>query len=161
MTTTSCASRRVEVGDDLAIADVAKAERVARDLLQQGNLLRNPGDVDGLDRLVSANDGSNRADPGECPGPAVGSHREFRVRSLDAVGAACSSRRRAQAGEGSCMKHPHAVIREDESEAGFTLIELMIVVLIIAILIAVSDPDVHGRKQRAQDRAMQSACTTH
>ena len=44
-----------------------------------------------------------------------------------------------------------------ESEAGFTLIELMMVVLIIAILIAVMIPTFVGAKQRAQDRAMQSS----
>ena len=55
------------------------------------------------------------------------------------------------------MQHPHAVIRENEPEAGFTLIELMMVVLIIAILIAVLIPTFVGAKQRAQDRAMQSS----
>jgi type IV pilus assembly protein PilA len=54
------------------------------------------------------------------------------------------------------MQHPHAVNRESEPEAGFTLIELMMVVLIIAILIAVMIPTFVGAKQRAQDRAMQS-----
>ena len=53
------------------------------------------------------------------------------------------------------MQHPHAVIRKREAEAGFTLIELMMVVLIIAILIAVLIPTFVGAKQRAQDRAMQ------
>ena len=55
------------------------------------------------------------------------------------------------------MQHPHAVTRESEPEAGFTLIELMMVVLIIAILIAVLIPTFVGAKQRAQDRAMQSS----
>ena len=55
------------------------------------------------------------------------------------------------------MQHPHAVNRESEPEAGFTLIELMMVVLIIAILIAVLIPTFVGAKQRAQDRAMQSS----
>ena len=55
------------------------------------------------------------------------------------------------------MQHPHAVTREEEPEAGFTLIELMMVVLIIAILIAVLIPTFVGAKQRAQDRAMQSS----
>jgi type IV pilus assembly protein PilA len=49
------------------------------------------------------------------------------------------------------------VNRENESEEGFTLIELMMVVLIIAILIAVLIPTFVGAKQRAQDRAMQSS----
>ena len=55
------------------------------------------------------------------------------------------------------MQHQHAVTRESEPEAGFTLIELMMVVLIIAILIAVLIPTFVGAKQRAQDRAMQSS----
>jgi type IV pilus assembly protein PilA len=55
------------------------------------------------------------------------------------------------------MQHPHAVIRKSEAEAGFTLIELMMVVLIIAILIAVLIPTFVGAKQRAQNRAMQSS----
>ena len=54
------------------------------------------------------------------------------------------------------MRHMHAVTREEEPEAGFTLIELMMVVLIIAILIAVLIPSFVGAKTRAQDRAMQS-----
>src|SRR5437773_2408529 len=54
------------------------------------------------------------------------------------------------------MQHAHAVSREKEPEAGFTLIELMMVVLIIAILIAVLIPSFVGAKQRAQDRAMQA-----
>ena len=55
------------------------------------------------------------------------------------------------------MRHLHAVTRDDEPEAGFTLIELMMVVLIIAILIAVLIPTFVGAKQRAQDRAVQSS----
>ena len=43
--------------------------------------------------------------------------------------------------------------REDE---GFTLIELMVVVLIIAILIAIAIPTFLGARNRAQDRAAQS-----
>jgi type IV pilus assembly protein PilA len=54
------------------------------------------------------------------------------------------------------MKHTHAVTRDDEPEAGFTLIELMMVVLIIAVLVAVLIPTFVGSKHRAQDRAAQS-----
>jgi type IV pilus assembly protein PilA len=46
--------------------------------------------------------------------------------------------------------------RRDE-ERGFTLIELMVVVLIIAILIAIAIPTFLGARQRAQDRAAQSS----
>ena len=46
--------------------------------------------------------------------------------------------------------------RRDEDE-GFTLIELMVVVLIIAILIAIAIPTFLGARQRAQDRAAQSS----
>src|SRR5256885_9156702 len=41
-------------------------------------------------------------------------------------------------------------------EEGFTLIELMVVVLIIAILIAIAIPTFLGARERAQNRAAQS-----
>jgi type IV pilus assembly protein PilA len=46
--------------------------------------------------------------------------------------------------------------RPAEDEGGFTLIELMVVVLIIAILIAIAIPTFLGARQRAQDRAAES-----
>jgi len=43
-----------------------------------------------------------------------------------------------------------------KQDEGFTLVELMVVVLIIAILIAIAIPTFLGARQRAQDRAVQS-----
>src|SRR2546425_11049495 len=48
----------------------------------------------------------------------------------------------------------HDRLRRDER--GFTLIELMVVVLIIAILIAIAIPTFLGARKRAQDRGAQS-----
>jgi type IV pilus assembly protein PilA len=47
-------------------------------------------------------------------------------------------------------------VRRRDDEDGFTLIELMVVVLIIAILIAIAIPTFLGARSRAQDRAAQS-----
>src|SRR5688572_32809414 len=46
---------------------------------------------------------------------------------------------------------------QQELDRGFTLIELMVVVLIIAILIAIAIPTFLGARARAQDRAAQSS----
>jgi type IV pilus assembly protein PilA len=46
--------------------------------------------------------------------------------------------------------------RHKGTEEGFTLIELMVVVLIIAILIAIAIPTFLGARTRAQDRQAQS-----
>lgn len=51
------------------------------------------------------------------------------------------------------MPAPHAGDRHD---GGFTLVELMVVVLIVAILIAIAIPTYFGARQTANDRAIQS-----
>src|SRR5262249_17508349 len=56
------------------------------------------------------------------------------------------------------MQREHLGAREvHRHEQGFTLIELMMVVLIIAILVAVLVPVFLGASNRAKDRAMQSS----
>ncbi|NOY57176.1 MAG: prepilin-type N-terminal cleavage/methylation domain-containing protein [Actinobacteria bacterium] len=51
------------------------------------------------------------------------------------------------------MEKIHQRLHSDE---GFTLVELMVVVLIIAILMAIAIPTFLGARQKAQDRAAQS-----
>jgi type IV pilus assembly protein PilA len=54
------------------------------------------------------------------------------------------------------MSFSNLITRRRDEEDGFTLIELMVVVLIIAILIAIAIPTFLGARARAQDRAAQS-----
>jgi type IV pilus assembly protein PilA len=46
--------------------------------------------------------------------------------------------------------------RHLDDEQGFTLVELMVVVMIIGILLAIGIPTYKGAQQRAEDRAVQS-----
>jgi len=55
------------------------------------------------------------------------------------------------------MQREHRDARDiDRGERGFTLIELMVVVLIIAILIAIAIPSFMGARTRANDRSTES-----
>jgi len=54
------------------------------------------------------------------------------------------------------VRYIHSLKARRDREEGFTLIELMVVVLIIAILIAIAIPTFLGARERAQDRAAQS-----
>ena len=45
----------------------------------------------------------------------------------------------------------------EHDDSGFTLIELMVVVLVIAILLAIAVPTFLGARERSQDRAAQSS----
>ena len=54
------------------------------------------------------------------------------------------------------MRLIHSLRVRREDDEGFTLIELMVVVLIIAILISIAIPTFLGARKRAEDRAAQA-----
>ncbi len=53
-----------------------------------------------------------------------------------------------------------ASLRRSSLSDGFTLIELMVVVMVIAVLIAIAIPSFLGFRASAQDRAAQATLTT-
>src|SRR5882672_5728039 len=75
--------------------------------------------------------------------------RRFAARYQHGVEATVNRR-----GGGQMFKTIHDRLNRDEK--GFTLIELMVVVLIIAILIAIAIPTFLGARSRAQDKQAQS-----
>jgi type IV pilus assembly protein PilA len=122
--------------------------------------------------IIPASIASVRANPLEGggakqPGPIPSTETEGRLSCLKdrpvTAGSPKGGGKRAR--NIHCCSHPkgnHQMLqtlrkRLERDEDGFTLIELMVVVLIIAILLAIAIPTFLGARNRANDRAAQSS----